>query len=216
EPENWHPMGPASAIPVIDDVLAVWVPAAPGSYFVRLRAVDRAGNVRARTRAVAWDRFPALAHVTQTEVLISPDGAGRKDETTFTYLVMEPIRVEVRVAGPARGGADAPAPPVVRAFAVEHSQIGPGSFAWDGRDESGAVVPDGRYTVFVNDLPFRVEVDTTPPDIALSEGDLRTTPTQAPLRACGPAPVELGVLTAERRWHVVDAHLQGWSGPDGA
>jgi subtilase family serine protease/flagellar hook assembly protein FlgD len=206
----WHPLGPASEIPVIDDVLAVWVPPAPGSYLVRLRAEDRAGNARSRTRVVAWDRFPVIANLTQDEFLISPNGDDTMDRVTFNYLVMEPTRVEVRVVGPLRAGPEAPPPSAVTTFSVEHPTIGPGSFAWDGRDGSGAILPDGRYTVFVNDLPLRVELDATPPDIALALGDLRTDLVREPLDTCGPDLTPQGVVTAERRWHVVDDHLKGW------
>jgi subtilase family serine protease/fibronectin type 3 domain-containing protein len=210
DPAVWHPLGPASEIPVLDDVLAVWVPPAPGSYLVRLRAEDRAGNTRSRTRVVAWDRFPVIANLTQDEFLISPNGDDTKDSVTFNYLVMEPTGVEVRVVGPLRTGTEAPPPPTVTTFSVEHPTIGPGSFGWDGRDGSGAVLPDGRYTVFVNDLPLRVELDATPPDIAFALGDLRTDLVREPLDTCGSDLIPQGVVTAERRWHVVDDHLKGW------
>ena len=215
EPAVWHPLGPASEIPVVDDVLAVWVPPAPGSYLLGLRAYDRTGNTRSRTRVVAWDRFPVIANITQSELLVSPNGDGARDEVTFNYLVMEPTRVEVRIVGPQRTGPDAPPPPTVRTFSVEHPMtIDPGSFGWDGRDGSGAVVPDGRYTVLVNDLPFRVEVDATPPDIGFATGDLKTAVAFGNLPGCDPPPADLGVLGGERRWHVVDDHLRAWSFSD--
>ncbi|HEY2946701.1 MAG TPA: CARDB domain-containing protein, partial [Vicinamibacteria bacterium] len=211
EPEVWHTLGPASEIPVVDDVLAVWVPPAPGSYFLGLRAFDRAGNARSRTRVVSWDRFPVIADISQSEFLISPTGDGIRDQVTFNYLVMEPTRVQVRIVGPLRGPTDAPPPLTVQAFSVDHPRIGAGSFGWDGRDASGAVVPDGRYRVLVNDLPFRVEVDATPPDIGFATGDLQTSVAFRNLPACDPPPANLGVLGGQRRWHVVDDHLRGWS-----
>lgn len=198
EPESWRPIGPASEIPVLDEVLTPWVPPAPGTYLLRLRAEDRAGNVRSRTKVIAWDRVPVLANVTQTETLISPNGDGTKDSVTFNYLVVEPTRVEVRIVGPETPGAPGPAP-TVRLFALDHPEIGPGSFPWDGRDEQGAVVPDGRYTVFINDLPLRVNVDATPPDISWSYDKLRA---------------EDRELRADRRWHVADFRLKSWRVPD--
>src|SRR6185436_1685717 len=47
-PETWHPIGPSSDEPVLNDVLTAWVPPAPGTYAVRLRARDLAGNIRSR------------------------------------------------------------------------------------------------------------------------------------------------------------------------
>ncbi len=204
-PDEWHPIGAASDVPVVDDMLTAWVPPGPGTYLVRLRASDRAGNARARTRLVAWDRTPIIANVTQTESLVSPNGDGRKDSVLFRYLVLEPTRVEVRMAGPEPSADGAPAP-TVRRFSLEHPGLGPASFEWDGRDDAGRVVVDGRYTVYLNDLPYRVEIDATPPDIAFRYDDVGSGVTRA--EACGHQGVEIGTLTATRAWHVVDAHLK--------
>src|SRR5262249_8025088 len=159
-PNTWHPIGPASSVPVVDDVFAAFVPPDPGTYLLRLAVTDRAGSYRARTRVVTWDLRPALANLTQTELLISPNGDGVKDAVTFNYLVQEPTRMDVRV--------ESAAGTVVRRLSFESPDLGPASFVWDGRDEGGQVVRDGRYTVFLNELPLRVEVDSTPPDIAYS------------------------------------------------
>lgn len=200
-PETWRPIGAASEIPVNDDVLAVWAPPRPGTYLVRLRASDRAGNLQTRVRTVSWDRTPILADITQDALLISPNGDGVKDAVTFHYTVQEPTRVEVRIVGPGEPG------PTVRALGLEHPQTGAASFSWDGRDASGAVVPDGRYTVFLNELPLRVDVDTTPPDAAFVLS--RLAPGQG-LERCVKVFVTRGQLKADRSWHVVDAHLKLW------
>src|SRR5262249_33797535 len=149
-------------------------PPAPGTYLLRLRASDRAGNQKSRTQAVSWDRVPVLANITQDESLISPTGDGVKDAVTFRYLVQEPTNVEVRMVGPVPRDPAAPPAPSVRRLRLDHATLGPASFSWDGRDESGTVVPDGRYTVLINDLPLRVDVDSTPPDVALSFAGLRS------------------------------------------
>jgi subtilase family serine protease/flagellar hook assembly protein FlgD len=197
EPDQWRPIGAASPVPILDDVLTVWVPPSAGTYLLRLRAEDRAGNQRSRTRIVAWDRVPLLANISQTETLISPNGDGRQDDVTFNYLVVEPTTAEVRIVGP-HGEDAAGSGPLIRRFAREHRDVGPASFTWDGHDEAGVAAPDGRYTVFLNDLPFRVTVDTTPPDIDWAYENLR---------------VEEGRLVADRRMRVVDPRLEGWSIP---
>lgn len=207
-PGVWHPLGPASDEPVIDDDFTVWVPERPGRYLVRLRVLDRAGNERNRARVVNWDLAPAIVNVTQSEFLISPNGDNRKDFVRFNYLVQEPARLEVRVAGPERPTVVSP---VVRRLSFEYPQIGPAFFDWDGRDEAGQVVADGRYTIYLNELPFRVKVDNTPPDLAWSEG-------AAELKTRTPAPPgrPYGVVEAPLAWHVVDPQLAGWLAPEGA
>src|SRR5207244_2651482 len=149
-----------------------------------------------------------LANLTQTEFLISPNGDGVKDAVTVDYLVMQPTNVQVRVVGPLTA-TTAAAPPTVRAFHFDYPDLGPQSFVWDGRDESGQVVADGRYTVLVNDVPLRVEVDATPPDIAWAYENLRTTTVKG--EVCRVPNQDKAVLVADRIWHVVDPHLREYS-----
>jgi subtilase family serine protease/flagellar hook assembly protein FlgD len=210
DPSTFVPIGPASEVPVGDDVFTTWVPPGPGTYVVRLRVFDLAGNVKTRTRVVSWDRVPAIANVSQTEVLISPNGDHVKDAVTFNYAVLDPTRLDVRIEGPQPSSPGTPPAHVVRTFAVDYPSIGPQSFAWDGRDDGGGVAPDGKYTVYLNDLPFRVEVDNTPPDIAWSWADLRSAAVTSPAE-CGIANVQVGAMVADRLWHVVDPRLRAWT-----
>jgi YVTN family beta-propeller protein len=231
----WHPIGATQEAPVIDDTLAIWVPQAPGNYIVRLRAYDRAGNVRTQTQVVRWERVASIANVTFDEPLISPTGDGIKDAVTFRYLVLETSRVDVRIAGPSTAGGQAL--PTVRQFSFDYDKTGPAQFMWDGKDDGGQVVSDGRYTVFINELPFRVEVDSTPPDLAWSWDSLHLARlynerevnagsadgrpvlidkvTGKIVKGPDGNPVPLTSanvdLVADQLWHVVDAHLRGWS-----
>jgi subtilase family serine protease/flagellar hook assembly protein FlgD len=214
--ETWHPIGPASDVPVVDDELTPWVPPGPGTYVLRLRAHDRAGNTITRTRVVSWDRVPALANFTQTDYFLSPNGDGAKDDVRFGFLVLEPTTLHVRVVGPeaVEGG---PPPVERRDERVVLSALGPASYTWDGRDAQARVVPDGRYTVYLNDLPFRVQVDSTPPDIAfrldnphVKEGAMLSGPACRAFGSVNQA-VELGSVAADRSWHVVDPHLRAWT-----
>ena len=121
DPGTWYPIGPSSDAPVVDDELTPWVPPGPGTYVLRLRVHDRAGNELTRVRVVAWDRVPALANFTQTDYFLSPDGNGVKDDVRFGFLVLEPTPLTVRVVGPepsragrARAGREAERAPGAR------------------------------------------------------------------------------------------------------
>ena len=220
DPGTWHPIGPAFDAPVVDDTFATWVPPAPGTYAVRLSVNDRAGNARAVTRVVSWDRMPSLANFTQSEYFVSPNGDNVKDDVTFRYLVIEPTRLEVRIVGPEPMAGDTQAPLTVRRASFEYPLTGPQSFTWDGRDDGDQVVPDGRYTVYLNDLPFRVEIDNSPPEVDLGFGDAVVDPTtyDPGFQCLSPVPeapssrsVTLGSLSGTRSWHVVDRHLRSWT-----
>jgi flagellar hook assembly protein FlgD len=198
QPGIWHPIGTGSEVPVIDDTLAAFVPPSPGTYVIRLTASDRAGNVRTRARVVSWDTFPVIANLTQDEFLISPNHDRVEVAVTVSYLVAEPTGLDVRIVGPRPSAETNSVAPTVRSFHLDYSagDIGTQSFGWDGRDEGGQVVRDGKYTVLLNDIPLRVDVDATPPDIAWAYENLR---------------VDDGALVADRVWHVVDPNLKHWS-----
>ena len=236
EPDDWRPIGPAFDSSVVEGELVSWVPPGPGTYVVRLVVADRAGNSKVRVRTVSWDRVPRLANFTQSEAYVSPNGDGVKDDVTFRYLVLEPTRLDVHITGPAPADAALGPGPLVRRVSLEHPAIGAQAFTWDARDGSGRVVPDGRYTVLLDDVPFTVEVDNTPPEIGMRFEGLRAAPAPViaggvrrdgegcrpyglsppiidPRAAPGPnRPIEipLSSIVASRIWHVVDPALDQW------
>ena len=220
DPATWYPIGAALDVPVLDDVLTVWVPPGPGTYVIRLTASDRAGHSSVRTQLVSWERVPVLANFTQSDYYLSPDGDGIKDSVLFRYTVLSATRVDVRVVGPEPADPGDPAAREVWRTAFEHTTWGPESFSWDGKDASDQVVPDGRYTVHINDLPFRVEVDNTPPEIGLRFENLH--PASAILQRPADGKyyplglfqfkywMRLSSVAADRSWHVVDDRLKSW------
>ena len=224
DPTTWHPIGTASDVPVVDDQIAVWVPPGPGQYVVRLTVADRAGNSRAVTRLVPWERAPALTSFTQSERLFSPNGDGVKDDVRIRYTALLPAHVDVRIVGPDPAGPGGPEGPEVFRSAVEHPDPGPQAFVWDGHDSSGRLVPDGWYTIRLNGLPFRVEIDNTPPEIGL---ELLGDPAAgaAPIGFTGapycvpngiterPPFLPLSAVQARISVYVVDRNLTYWDAP---
>ena len=101
----------------------------------QFRGSDTVAPVLTTLAAVRYSY--AFGSSTQPAVF-TPNGDGSADRLTVAYTVSEAstLRVSVRNA----------AGTVVRAFNVS-APWGSGSFAWDGKDGAGAVVPDGRYTV---------------------------------------------------------------------
>ena len=151
-------------MPVVDGLLGTWVPDSPGTYRVRLRVWDLAGSVRSTIRIVAWNHTPPIANISQSEVIISPNDDLVKQEVRFKYLVQEPVVLDVRIVGPEPPTGGGP-PALQRRVVIPHDDLGSFDFRWSGRSDSGALVPDGRYTVYFNGIPFQVDVDVTPPDL---------------------------------------------------
>jgi subtilase family serine protease/flagellar hook assembly protein FlgD len=159
-PDTWHAIGGTRTAPVVSDRLALWVPPDYGTYFVRLTVEDLAGNVRQSVQRVSYSDKPAISNLQTDQDFISPNGDGVQDSLRLSYRVVEPVHLAFEVFD-----ADGKR---VRLVEKDESRISVDSyFEWDGRNDVGAVVPDGKYSVHVLDYQFDVEVDTTPPSIVL-------------------------------------------------
>ena len=162
DPAAWAPIGAASDTAVVNGLLADWVPPAEGSFYVRLTAEDKAGNVRTSRRRITWALTPSITNVAIAPRLFSPNGDGTRDTVTIDYLVLGPVNLSFEIANSA--GV------VVRTIAQSHIAMGAASVAWDGRTDGGEFVADGDYTIRVLDYQFFVTVDTTPPAVSLALG----------------------------------------------
>ncbi len=156
-PTLWQSVtAPSDAEVLLDDFL-YWTPPEPGTYLVRLRAFDRAGNVESATIQVVSQFAADLGRVSAAPRALSPNGDGVQDDARIDYEVRRPttVRIEIRDA---TGTA-------LRTFlrVVGESELGPASWTWDGRGDGGTVVPDGRYVLWINEQRFPLLVDTQAP-----------------------------------------------------
>ena len=107
---------------------------------------------------------------------VSPGCECPQETVALSFLLRKPQRVDVDIVD----GDDDP----VRTLAADvRLPAGRVAYEWDGRDDSGAVVPDGPYRVRVRLLddrrtiviPVDINVDTRPARVT----GLRVTPTEA-------------------------------------
>jgi subtilase family serine protease/flagellar hook assembly protein FlgD/Tol biopolymer transport system component len=159
---TWSPIGAASDVAVVNDLLAQWIPPSEGSFHVRVTASDKAGNSASVRRRLVWGLTPTITNVTLTPRVASPNGDGARDAVTIDYFVLGPVNLTFEIANAAGS--------VVRTIQQSHAAMGAGSVAWDGRDEAGQFVADGQYRVRVFDYEFFVTIDTSAPDAAVAIG----------------------------------------------
>lgn len=206
----WTTIGAASAVPVVNDVLAPWIPPADGRFDVRLTASDKAGNVATSTRRLTWGLRSTITNVSVAPRLFSPNGDGITDSLTVDYLVLGPVHLEFQIFN----SDDV----LVRTITQSHATMGPASIAWDGRNENGAFVAEGSYRIHVLDYDFFATVDVTPPSLTMSIGSaLHILPqkqqcrTVATKQSCithqGPL---VDTPYTDMTGHVVDANLASW------
>ncbi len=143
-------------MPVVNDLFTTWIPPYEGTFYVRLTAWDKAGNVAVSRKRVSWGQPESIANLYKTEEYISPNGDGVQDTEELHYRVNQPVNLDFYVFNE---NGD-----VLRTFYKGYTSPAEDYIVWDGKDESGNTVPDGIYTIKVFDYKFFVEVDNTPPN----------------------------------------------------
>jgi subtilase family serine protease/flagellar hook assembly protein FlgD/fibronectin type 3 domain-containing protein len=160
QPDNWQPITDPITDSVVDDEFMWWSPPVSGSLLVRLRVVDKAGNQTTDTIRVLSISASPIGRLTVAPRYISPNGDGVQDEATISFNVREPTTVNIDVLD-AQGT-------LVRRFQRQYgdADLGAQTESWDGRNEAGQRVPDGKYYVSVGNSRFTVIVDTALPTLA--------------------------------------------------
>jgi Tol biopolymer transport system component/subtilase family serine protease/fibronectin type 3 domain-containing protein len=154
-PENWTTIVLPSGRMVIGGHLTNWVPPHPGTYLVRLSVTDLAGNTAWERRRVSWSEQIVITNLQTENELFSPNGDGVKDSSKLHYDVVAPVHLDFEIT--TRDGR------WVRTIQKDYAGAGPGFIEWDGRDQAGLTVADGKYVVRIFDYEFEYEVDNTPP-----------------------------------------------------
>ncbi|MCB1032272.1 MAG: hypothetical protein KDD47_00370, partial [Acidobacteria bacterium] len=89
-PDSFHPVAPPAIQPVVAGRLGLWIPPAPGAYFLRLTVRDLAGNQRQALRQVTSATAPTLANLFLTPEVFSTNPGARLDRVEIHYDVLAP------------------------------------------------------------------------------------------------------------------------------
>jgi spore germination protein YaaH/flagellar hook assembly protein FlgD len=196
-----------------------------GFYQITIWTADASDNRAQVQQVVTVDRgFPALT-AAAAPASISPNGDRRFDATALTMTASEPVTGRARVMD--RTGA------TIRTW--KYASVAGGEWRWDGRDETGALVRDGRYTFRLDGLDAAgngtvqlapVVVDRTIRDITWAARSFRPErgeTDRVAVQLTRPATVSLSIYQGKtlvrRAW--VDKSLQrgtwtwAWNGRNG-
>jgi hypothetical protein len=99
---------------------------------------------------------------------LSPSCGCAHAASSLSFLLRRPERLDATVV-------DSDGGHVATLADAQESEAGTVSFEWDGRDDEGQVVPDGRYRLKVRLerdrrtilIPKTILVDTAPPDVSI-------------------------------------------------
>ncbi len=109
-----------------------------GPYRLRLIAADAAGNQAAQEWIVTKDTVAPSLAIAVAPTTLSPNGDGYADGSVVTVAPAEPVTGAIEIL---RGTVS------IRKMAL--AAAGRTSFGWDGRDQTGRGVADGRYVAQV-------------------------------------------------------------------
>ena len=126
------------------------VVSAAGTHVVSFRSTDVTGHrEKTKTTTFTIDRtaptLGAPTSVAPSADQFSPNGDGQADTVAVSHALSERGAIRL-VVSPAGGG------PAERTATIPVTAAGPGSIVWDGRDDGGAVVADGDYTLTLTPL----------------------------------------------------------------
>ena len=150
-----------------------------GSYTVTFKATFQNGNQQSASAPLVLNTQPPKLALSFDNPYFSPNGDGSKDTTTATLAVTAPAPVEswsIALLSPAgksvRSGSGSGAPPA--------------SLVFDGKDASGAMLPEGSYTAKLSvttkdgmsaGASEPLVIDVTPPVVVVQASTLVFTPT---------------------------------------
>ena len=157
QPNSWNVLTPPSGDEVFGDEFLTWVPPQTGSFIIRLTVVDKAGNRRSTTASAAVFSSSLIDNFAMDPKFISPNGDGVQEQLVVKYRVRGPLTLDIHIDD-ASGNTVRSAP-----VTYDASSLGPHEFDWNGRNDGGQLVPDGRYRLHVDGFAAWVTVDTTPP-----------------------------------------------------
>lgn len=204
-PDVWTPVQPPSTMPVANETFTVWVPPYEGTFLVKLTAWDKAGNAAVDRKRVSWGQASIITNLYKTTDFISPNGDGTRDDVELHYRVLEPVNLEFTIYDP----DDRPVTAYTKAYTVPASDF----IKWDGRDESGTVVPDGKYKIKVFDYEFFVEVDNDPPHINISLSGIGSEWVILSFFGGGGGGFSVPILQyfSKMEGHAIDKNLMSWT-----
>lgn len=158
-PGVWHVLTPPSHEPVRLDEFLTWVPPQPGNFLVRLTIVDLAGNRSTATASVGSQDSAPIEALQVEPRFVSPNGDGVKDEAIAQFLVRVPVSLGIDIVS--ESGT------TVRHVSQTYgsAELGAHEFRWNGRDDSGNLVPDGRYHFEVEGFGVWLTVDSHDPQL---------------------------------------------------
>ncbi|VAW38446.1 Permease of the drug/metabolite transporter (DMT) superfamily, partial [hydrothermal vent metagenome] len=153
-PNQWNFIHTANQSPIDGDIVYNWIPNQNGAFTIKLTAIDKAGNAYSDSEQVFINgSTSAIRQIDISPKFFSPNGDGVKDTISIQYEVLAATEVLIEIED--ETGL------VVRTYEREYlNPINMETIQWDGRNQDGTLLADGRYRVIVQGYSHNVYLDT--------------------------------------------------------
>lgn len=176
-------------------------PLPEGTYRFSYSVTYRNGNRPVATEELELDVTPPQISVMVNNPVFSPDGDGRKDTTSIQFKSNEKVTWEGSIVDPDG-----------REVLATSSERTTSLIVWDGTDESGKAVEEGKYLLLASFtdqagnttdiVPKTVKVDTTPVNVRIAAGLKGFSPNNDGKNDQMPLKIEASQYHDVQRWTV--------------
>jgi len=142
---------------VIDTIITNWIPPYSGEYTIKLKAFDRAGNVSETNEFLHWEGDALISNLKAEPEVFSPDSDGSSDSIVISYTAFKAEPLFFNILDLEDN--------IIFFKYMNHPVAGEFSFAWNGRDNSGEIVENGKYFVKACGCSTPIYIDTIPPTV---------------------------------------------------
>ena len=176
-------------------------PLPEGTYRFSYSVTYRNGNRPVATEEFELDVTPPQINVSVNNPVFSPDGDGRKDTTSIQFKSNETVTWEGSIVDPDG-----------REILATSSERTTSLIVWDGTEESGEAVEEGRYLLLASFtdragnttdiVPKTVKVDNEPVNVRIAAGQKGFSPNNDGRNDRMPLQIEASQYEEVQRWTV--------------
>jgi choice-of-anchor A domain-containing protein len=155
-PDNWNIVYSLNEKLLQREIIYNWVPPFNALYNLKLVAYDKAGNTHSEIDQISINNADtSIRNISLDNTYFSPNGDSIKDTVTIQYDVLSATELIVEIQD--ESGL------VVRSYSREYiSPTNSELIFWNGKDQNGILLEDGKYQISIQGFHFNVYLDTLP------------------------------------------------------
>ena len=155
---EWNTLVASDSTEKFNEFVTTWVPDSDGSYNLRIKTEDLAGNVNFYTTSVVWNESANISSIKLDRTLFSPNFDDSKDNMSLSFKILRQANIVMGIVS--EDGS------TVLEKTYSYDDVGSiETIVWDGTDANRAVLADGLYTILLDGYRYYATIDTEFPSV---------------------------------------------------